>query len=147
MGKLINLEHLKLMWAEIKNKLNGKVDKVSGKGLSTNDFNATYKTRLDGYITPDNDNKSLYAMKMKDDVDLNTLTAPGIYCVKTSINKPPQISYNYMSLIVTNSTSFSGGYVQQLAIPEELADNNIYIRKRKWDDWSAWSVVGGTHSK
>lgn len=145
MGKLINLEHLKLMWAEIKNKLNGKVDKVSGKGLSTNDFNETYKTRLDGYITPSSDNKPLYAMKK--DVDLNTLTAPGIYCVNTSVNKPPQFSYGYMSLIVTNSTSFSGNYVQQLAISETKADNNIYIRKKDGGTWSAWSVVGGNSFK
>mgnify|MGYP000923568490 CR=1 FL=1 len=27
--------------------LSGKVDKVSGKGLSTNDFTSTYKTKLD----------------------------------------------------------------------------------------------------
>ena len=31
--------------------LNNKVDKVSGKGLSTNDFTATYKTKLDGIAT------------------------------------------------------------------------------------------------
>lgn len=30
-----------------KNALNGKVDKVTGKGLSTNDFTTTYKTKLD----------------------------------------------------------------------------------------------------
>ena len=34
--------------AVLKEMLNGKVDKVSGKGLSTNDFTAAYKTKLDG---------------------------------------------------------------------------------------------------
>lgn len=33
---------------EVENLLNNKVDKVSGKGLSTNDFTAAYKTKLDG---------------------------------------------------------------------------------------------------
>ena len=34
--------------AVLKEMLDGKVDKVSGKGLSTNDFTAAYKTKLDG---------------------------------------------------------------------------------------------------
>lgn len=34
--------------AEVESLLNSKVDKVSGKGLSTNDFTAAYKTKLDG---------------------------------------------------------------------------------------------------
>ena len=32
-------------------QLNNKVDKVTGKGLSTNDFTAAYKTKLDGITT------------------------------------------------------------------------------------------------
>lgn len=32
-------------------QLNNKVDKVTGKGLSTNDFTAAYKTKLDGIAT------------------------------------------------------------------------------------------------
>lgn len=34
-----------------KTALGGKVDKVTGKGLSTNDFTAAYKTKLDGIAT------------------------------------------------------------------------------------------------
>lgn len=36
---------------EVETLLNNKVDKVSGKGLSTNDFTAAYKTKLDGIET------------------------------------------------------------------------------------------------
>lgn len=36
---------------EVENLLSNKVDKVSGKGLSTNDFTAAYKTKLDGIAT------------------------------------------------------------------------------------------------
>lgn len=35
----------------INTKLEQKVDKVSGKGLSTNDFTSAYKTKLDGIAT------------------------------------------------------------------------------------------------
>lgn len=37
--------------AVLKEMLGNKVDKVSGKGLSTNDFTAAYKTKLDGIAT------------------------------------------------------------------------------------------------
>lgn len=37
--------------AEVETLLNNKVDKVSGKQLSTNDFTAAYKTKLDGIAT------------------------------------------------------------------------------------------------
>lgn len=36
---------------EVETLLNNKVDKVSGKGLSTNDFTSAYKTKLDGIAT------------------------------------------------------------------------------------------------
>lgn len=48
---------------EVETLLNNKVDKVSGKGLSTNDFTAAYKTKLDGieagankYVHPSDSN-------------------------------------------------------------------------------------------
>lgn len=37
---------LALLWEKIKNGLSGKVDKVDGKGLSTNDYTANEKTKL-----------------------------------------------------------------------------------------------------
>lgn len=37
---------LALVWEKIKNALSGKVDKVDGKGLSTNDYTANEKTKL-----------------------------------------------------------------------------------------------------
>ena len=39
---------LALVWEKIKNALSGKVDKVDGKGLSTNDYTTTEKTKLAG---------------------------------------------------------------------------------------------------
>jgi hypothetical protein len=35
-------------WSQIRTKLNNKVDKVSGKGLSTNDYTTTEKDKLAG---------------------------------------------------------------------------------------------------
>lgn len=39
---------LALVWAKIKELVNGKVDKVDGKGLSTNDYTSNEKTKLAG---------------------------------------------------------------------------------------------------
>lgn len=58
--KDINFDERYYTETEIDTKLAGKVDKVSGKGLSTNDFTNVYKNKLDGieegankYIHPD----------------------------------------------------------------------------------------------
>lgn len=37
---------LALVWEKIKNNLSGKVDKIDGKGLSTNDYTSDEKTKL-----------------------------------------------------------------------------------------------------
>jgi len=42
---------LALVWAKIKELVNGKVDKVDGKGLSTNDYTSDEKTKLTGIAT------------------------------------------------------------------------------------------------
>jgi len=46
--KDINFDERYYTETEIDTKLAGKVDKVSGKGLSTNDFTNVYKNKLDG---------------------------------------------------------------------------------------------------
>lgn len=42
---------LALVWEKIKNALTGKVDKIDGKGLSTNDYTSDEKTKLAGVAT------------------------------------------------------------------------------------------------
>lgn len=44
--KYLGSTSLALLWEKIKNKLNLKVDKVDGKGLSTNDYTTNEKTKL-----------------------------------------------------------------------------------------------------
>lgn len=48
MAKYLDLTGLQAYHNGIKGKLNNKVDKVSGKSLSTNDFTTTLKNKLDG---------------------------------------------------------------------------------------------------
>lgn len=44
----LDYDGLLYFWQKIKAKLNDKVDKVEGKGLSSNDFTANEKNKLDG---------------------------------------------------------------------------------------------------
>lgn len=55
MNKYLDKDGLLYLWGKIKTLAGGKVDKVEGKGLSSNDFTAAEKTKLDGlenYILP-----------------------------------------------------------------------------------------------
>lgn len=51
MSKFLDSNGLSYLWSQIKDKLSGKVDKVSGKGLSTNDYTTTEKNKLAGIAT------------------------------------------------------------------------------------------------
>lgn len=51
MAKFLTLEGLTYFWSKVKGKLDGKVDKVTGKGLSTNDLTTTLKSHYDAAYT------------------------------------------------------------------------------------------------
>lgn len=48
MSKYLDSNGLLYLWGKIKNLVGGKVDKVEGKGLSTNDFTTEDKNKLTG---------------------------------------------------------------------------------------------------
>ena len=48
MAKYLDIDGLTYLWSQIKSKLATKVDKVDGKGLSTNDYTTTEKSKLAG---------------------------------------------------------------------------------------------------
>lgn len=48
MAKYLDMDGLAYLWSQIKNKLSTKVDKVSGKQLSTNDYTTLEKNKLLG---------------------------------------------------------------------------------------------------
>ena len=51
MAKFLDTAGLTYLWGKIKTALSGKVDKVSGKGLSTNDYTTAEKNKLAGIET------------------------------------------------------------------------------------------------
>ena len=48
MSKFLDSNGVIYLWSKIKTLVGGKVDKVEGKGLSTNDFTAAEKAKLEG---------------------------------------------------------------------------------------------------
>ena len=48
MANFLDTAGLTYLWGKIKTALSGKVDKVSGKGLSTNDYTTAEKNKLTG---------------------------------------------------------------------------------------------------
>jgi toxin secretion/phage lysis holin len=51
MANFLDTAGLTYLWGKIKTALSGKVDKVSGKGLSTNDYTTAEKNKLTGIET------------------------------------------------------------------------------------------------
>lgn len=51
MAKFLDMDGLTYLWTQIKGKLATKVDAVSGKGLSTNDYTTTDKDKLESIET------------------------------------------------------------------------------------------------
>lgn len=51
MAKFLTLEGLTYFWSKAKAQLDNKVDKVTGKGLSTNDLTDTLKSHYDAAYT------------------------------------------------------------------------------------------------
>ncbi len=85
---------------EVDNKLSGKVDKVSGKGLSTNDFTTAYKNNVDSNTSArhTHSNKSvLDGISSSDVANWNTHSVVGVEADSTTAfdaNSPVVVGYN-----------------------------------------------------
>lgn len=55
--------------SELQESINNKVDKVTGKDLSTNDFTDTYKTKLDGIATGATNNTVIDSLESQSSTD------------------------------------------------------------------------------
>ena len=120
---------------DVDNKLKNKVEAIDGKGLSSRDYTASDKSKVDALDALSSDKKLVY--KQKKNVDFNTITEGGIYSVQSNVNAPHS-QYNYWSLLVMNSTGIdNNSYVQQIAINEKIDDRAIYVRKKS-SNWSSW---------
>lgn len=94
---------LALVWEKIKNLANTKVDKVDGKGLSTNDFTSAEKTKLAGIETG-------AQVNVLEGIQKNGTTI-------TPVNKIANISVPTATSELTNDS----GFITTADIPEGAA--------------------------
>lgn len=103
---------------KIKNALSGKVDKVSGKGLSTNDLTAALKTSYDGAVAGVADLKKVGAEKnviVGVKVNGTALTVDSTRAVDVTVPTDAQIGekiegYGYQTATQVNKTIADKGY-------------------------------------
>ena len=81
--KLIKLDQLLYFWQQLKIYFNAKVDKVEGKGLSTNDYTTDEKTKLSGIET--GANKTVVEASLTSTSDTNALAASQGKALKAEI--------------------------------------------------------------
>lgn len=82
MPKAISNENFSQIWSNIKNLLNGKVDKEAGKGLSSNDFTSVYRATLDNLsdtIDQKITNRILQAFPVGTIIETKNSTNPSSY--------------------------------------------------------------------
>lgn len=72
-GSSITAQKLRNTLSYISDSTSQKVDKIIGKGLSTFDFNSTYKTALDGLNTNLSGKASILNPNFQGDVELNSI--------------------------------------------------------------------------
>lgn len=111
-----------------------KVDKVLGKGLSTNDFDNTEKNNLktvfDSFV-----GRYLHSRKVE---DANNAQMTGFYyLLSNAINKPP-LGIDFALLVM----SYSDKWISQTAI--DWNTNTIYQRSCKNGVWSSWDTQAKT---
>ena len=128
------------LWTKIRNKFKTKVDKVPGKGLSTNDFTNGYKTKLD---TLD----SKLAKKM----DKTTAWTAGQLTVfdntgslVNSGKKPSDIFTVTQAQGKADKVSGAmNGHLAGLDSSGNLTDAGITITQQDIDNWNAMEHLGG----
>ena len=138
--KYASLETLTALVAQIKTLLNGKVDKVSGKGLSTNDLTNELKTQYDAayahsqaaHAPTDAEKNVIVSVK----VNGEALTPDGERAVDVDV--PTAVSE------LTNDSGFQTSAQVSSAISTALGD---YYTKTQTDSAIATAVAGASHLK
>lgn len=138
--KYASLETLTALVAQIKTLLNGKVDKVSGKGLSTNDLTNELKTQYDAayahsqaaHAPADAEKNVIISVK----VNGEALTPDGERAVDVDV--PTAVSE------LTNDSGFQTSAQVSSAISTALGD---YYTKTQTDSAIASAVADASHLK
>lgn len=99
--------------------LSTKVDKITGKGLSTNDFTSTHKSKVDNL--PTNTNSSLAGK-----IDTSAITT-SITSTSGRLPDAPTVK-SYVDSQISNTVRLTGGFVKQKVICDHDSVPQIVIQ-------------------
>ena len=137
------------------NTVSNKVDKVSGKGLSTNDFTATLLSKLNGIaegankythpashpasmITEDSTHRFLTDF-CKTTTDWNSAAANGFYMGNDAANAPS--TGWYFGRVTAHNANYLYQEVYQFTASADARAVPKYIRVKSNGTWGSWSNV------
>ena len=109
--KFIDPEGLQYLWSKLKALFNGKVDKVTGKGLSTNDYTTTEKNKLSGIASGAEVNQNAFSnikvgsTTVSADAKTDTLEI----AAGSNITITPDATNDKITIAATNTTYGAAG--------------------------------------
>ena len=109
--KFIDPEGLKYLWSKLKDLFNGKVDKVTGKGLSTNDYTTTEKNKLSGIASGAEVNQNAFSnVKVgSTTVSADSKTDTLEIAAGSNITITPDATNDKITIAATNTTYGAAG--------------------------------------
>ena len=149
MTKLLGIKELCEFWQTIKTLLNNKVDKVSGKDLSTNDFTTAEKTKLAGIEDGAQVNIPMVILKYGTstwDDFINAYNQNAIvYCRASSQSNPATGAQTRMAFMAyvnneTNPTEVEFQYYRSVSShTDSQQGDQVYVYKLNKS--TGWSVL------
>ena len=146
--KIISLAKLSRFYDNLKTILATKVDKVTGKGLSTNDYTTAEKTKLAGLNNYDDSacTKNSAGTAITSGTDLDAVRTIGAYActsasIATSLVNCPYTNSGFRLDVFQTSTA---NFLKQVIQPNQTGtDSNIYHRSYSVSsgNWSAWYKI------
>lgn len=143
--KFLCNEGTQYLITKVKNITNNKVDKVSGKGLSTNDFTDSYKSTIDGLVSTGGQANVIETVKVNGTALPVTDKAVNVdlsgYALKTDIASVYRVkgSITYSSLIALTTAEVGDVY----NVTDKNGANYVCITA-KTAGASAWDELGAT---
>lgn len=125
--------------------LEDKVDKVEGKGLSTNDFTNAYKAKLDN-------NTFDYAYRFENeerylDEIFDDFTTNGLYKLYYSSPSDDEKTHNIILSVTSAGVYGNDGYEGEVVFQTKYDDGYIATRQRDVEEnWGGWSKVSVSSS-
>ena len=121
---------------ELALEISNKVDKIAGKGLSTEDYTTNEKEKLGGLSGED---VFVLGTALSSGGDLNSLTTPDKWyastaAIATSIdNIPADVTSAFFGVTIP---SIAGSRYIQILVPND--DTGVWYKRRYIGSWQAW---------